>query len=133
MNLGRTIRLKRKDWIRFAVVQPSVSVQLFEAAARRLKRSAASKRPLSMQELTEGLARLYEEKGKLSHAIITKCRYLPVPSVFARRFGSIEAAYAAVGFAPQRHFQINDAGLPRSEERRVGKECVSTCRSRWSP
>src|SRR3546814_7823218 len=22
--------------------------------------------------------------------------------------------------------------LPRSEERRVGKECVSTCRSRWS-
>src|SRR3546814_19963578 len=31
-----------------------------------------------------------------------------------------------------------DAGCPaegegRSEERRVGKECVSTCRSRWSP
>src|SRR3546814_6191839 len=23
--------------------------------------------------------------------------------------------------------------LPRSEERRVGKECVRTCRSRWSP
>src|SRR3546814_15313247 len=27
--------------------------------------------------------------------------------------------------------QINSEG--RSEERRVGKECVSTCRSRWSP
>src|SRR3546814_14549672 len=24
-------------------------------------------------------------------------------------------------------------GQRRSEERRVGKECVSTCRSRWSP
>src|SRR3546814_1644890 len=24
-------------------------------------------------------------------------------------------------------------GPGRSEERRVGKECVSTCRSRWSP
>src|SRR3546814_11623802 len=24
-------------------------------------------------------------------------------------------------------------GGTRSEERRVGKECVSTCRSRWSP
>src|SRR3546814_15593187 len=24
-------------------------------------------------------------------------------------------------------------GRNRSEERRVGKECVSTCRSRWSP
>src|SRR3546814_8160713 len=29
----------------------------------------------------------------------------------------------------------NSENLPctRSEERRVGKECVSTCRSRWSP
>src|SRR3546814_16069338 len=26
-----------------------------------------------------------------------------------------------------------EAGRHRSEERRVGKECVSTCRSRWSP
>src|SRR3546814_17735830 len=25
------------------------------------------------------------------------------------------------------------AKAPRSEERRVGKECVSTCRSRWLP
>src|SRR3546814_13875408 len=25
------------------------------------------------------------------------------------------------------------ARIRRSEERRVGKECVSTCRSRWSP
>src|SRR3546814_20316929 len=27
----------------------------------------------------------------------------------------------------------NDWKSTRSEERRVGKECVSTCRSRWSP
>src|SRR3546814_16470968 len=26
-----------------------------------------------------------------------------------------------------------EANRSRSEERRVGKECVSTCRSRWSP
>src|SRR3546814_20090068 len=26
-----------------------------------------------------------------------------------------------------------NARIMRSEERRVGKECVSTCRSRWSP
>src|SRR3546814_16984117 len=26
-----------------------------------------------------------------------------------------------------------DLGVRRSEERRVGKECVSTCSSRWSP
>ena len=26
-----------------------------------------------------------------------------------------------------------DGGIGRSEERRVGKECVQPCRSRWSP
>src|SRR3546814_17453643 len=29
-------------------------------------------------------------------------------------------------------FELSQDAL-RSEERRVGKECVSTCRSRWSP
>src|SRR3546814_13238204 len=39
----------------------------------------------------------------------------------------------ALRHAPHRGFAV-DAGLwNRSEERRVGKECVSTCRSRWSP
>src|SRR3546814_15395973 len=33
--------------------------------------------------------------------------------------------------APWRPLRAFDDG--RSEERRVGKECVSTCRSRWSP
>src|SRR3546814_17497168 len=28
---------------------------------------------------------------------------------------------------------VSEADLSRSEERRVGNECVSTCRSRWSP
>src|SRR3546814_5273500 len=38
-----------------------------------------------------------------------------------------------------RRFAVAIAGMVRSndmirsEERRVGKECVSTCRSRWSP
>src|SRR3546814_14821734 len=29
--------------------------------------------------------------------------------------------------------RIGDAANARSDERRVGNECVSTCRSRWSP
>src|SRR3546814_13827175 len=39
--------------------------------------------------------------------------------------------------AARRHHLGHPAGgdrrQARSEERRVGKECVSTCRSRWSP
>src|SRR3546814_14980941 len=36
--------------------------------------------------------------------------------------------HQALALATHNHFF-----LQRSEERRVGKECVSTCRSRWSP
>ena len=31
------------------------------------------------------------------------------------------------------HHTKHHQAYVRSEERRVGKECVSTCRSRWSP
>src|SRR3546814_13758878 len=55
-----------------------------------------------------------------------------------KRAGKSVAAYGA---AAKGNTLLNYAGvkpdlLPyvcRSEERRVGKECVSTCRSRWSP
>src|SRR3546814_15797111 len=51
------------------------------------------------------------------------------------RFGEVEVA-----FALKRLDRLDEHGLAaapamcvRSEERRVGKECVSTGRSRWSP
>src|SRR3546814_19159511 len=31
------------------------------------------------------------------------------------------------------HVHVPEGATPRSEERRVGQECVSTSRSRWSP
>src|SRR3546814_7884288 len=37
------------------------------------------------------------------------------------------------GAAPGMGVIGDGIGYVRSEERRVGKECVSTCRSRWSP
>src|SRR3546814_13151190 len=47
-----------------------------------------------------------------------------------REPGSADA-WTALGAAK---FDLSDfAGAIRSEERRVGKECVSTCRSRWRP
>src|SRR3546814_2906554 len=36
-------------------------------------------------------------------------------------------------WAPGATASVPPSDRPRSEERRVGKECVSTCRSRWSP
>src|SRR3546814_19105509 len=42
---------------------------------------------------------------------------------------------ARVQFEHERVLNLFAAGeiLSRSEERRVGRECASTCRSRWSP
>src|SRR3546814_13893998 len=37
------------------------------------------------------------------------------------------------GYLPDRMPLLKRIAAVRSEERRVGKECVSTCRSRWSP
>src|SRR3546814_19613530 len=43
-------------------------------------------------------------------------------------------SYVAYGPLAAGVTQVVFEGVPtRSEERRVGKECVSTCRSRWSP
>src|SRR3546814_16691560 len=50
--------------------------------------------------------------------------------------GSFTNAPGFVDLGPD-GYQFDAGGnlieLGRSEERRVGKECVSTCRSRWSP
>src|SRR3546814_18797183 len=51
--------------------------------------------------------------------------------VFAETFG-IDVRLGAD--TADHYYDIIDAALkPRSDERRVGKECVSTCRSRGSP
>src|SRR3546814_6012412 len=41
---------------------------------------------------------------------------------------ALQGAFGLLGLESGNHFVAL-----RSEERRVGKECVSTCRSRWSP
>src|SRR3546814_2640642 len=46
----------------------------------------------------------------------------------ARAHGEVDA-----GECRDRGLALAVVHRDRSEERRVGKECVSTCRSRWSP
>src|SRR3546814_2028477 len=45
----------------------------------------------------------------------------------------IDAAGTKVADSTHRAPSVDRLRDGRSEERRVGKECVSTCRSRWSP
>src|SRR3546814_1333073 len=48
----------------------------------------------------------------------------------------VEQRHHRAAQRPEQELEAEDQPDPfmdRSEERRVGKECVSTCRSRWSP
>src|SRR3546814_15125637 len=58
------------------------------------------------------------------------------PCGFDPRPGHWEALVCVSQIAPRGNRGCDEIDSPlccRSEERRVGKECVSTCRSRWSP
>src|SRR3546814_16937504 len=50
-----------------------------------------------------------------------------------RAFDGEGIAMNAIAKTPVPLWAVGVLSLLRSEERRVGKECVSTCRSRWSP
>src|SRR3546814_18095810 len=54
-------------------------------------------------------------------------------AVAARERGTIFIGGTALWFAERPDARTVRVTGTRSEERRVGKECVSTCRSRWSP
>src|SRR3546814_16606273 len=51
----------------------------------------------------------------------------------ADAFGCRLAGCLQYGGADVNDVLVLTSNLARSEERRVGKECVRTCRSRWSP
>src|SRR3546814_18302080 len=83
---------------------------------------------------------LFRSPGQVSHIRVV-VRFVPVD------IGTVEIQHAVVWpddsmlnfnrsniYRYETHYHTNVTYLAwRSEERRVGKACVSTCRSRWSP
>src|SRR3546814_17059343 len=71
--------------------------------------------------------------------VISSRRYPPAAT---KRLSTMQRRYVPACIYREELGQINNTRWRksadhqeqlRSEERRVGKECVSTCRSRWSP
>src|SRR3546814_20132053 len=60
------------------------------------------------------------------HADDIMLRYAEISSDFLDVFGT------QIAILERFEIVLHPAQVERSEERRVGKECVSTCRSRWS-
>src|SRR3546814_8569644 len=70
------------------------------------------------------------------HALYRKRLQLAAVDRFRDRQLAQAGQRCALGIGGRRHAEAQetrDRCLVRSEERRVGKGCVSTCRSRWLP
>src|SRR3546814_11119470 len=67
-----------------------------------------------------------------NHASTALCHPIETRALTVKEYARIQEFpddWVFCGTAAQQYAQIGNA--VRSEERRVGKECVSTCRSRW--
>src|SRR3546814_20747841 len=88
---------------------------------------ASAVRRIEVSDLWDALAKGFADFGEKRTDIMFLCVIYPVVGLILARAASgdmlplvfpLLSGFALVG---------------RSEERRVGKECVRTCRSRWSP
>ena len=96
--------------------------------------------------LVKFLCTLRDKHGMTSEEIVNKYVFLTAGACGPCRFGMYVTEYRKAlrdaGFDGFRVLlfqqkggfdQATGADAPRSEERRVGKECLRLCRSRWSP
>ena len=89
---------------------PSVTKDDFKAFQESLQSSVAKE----MQQMREMITQLFAKNGTPPLTVEE-----PIPSKAEEASAKAKAEAAAKA--------------ARSEERRVGKECTSWCRSRWSP
>src|SRR3546814_2692295 len=98
------------------------------ATGERLKecqRSLSRKRPTPSPRRAAALA---------APSRLPSCRAISLFLRVADRHGLFSAQAGIDHVVQQVDDEVDDdEEETRSEERRVGKECVSTCRSRWSP
>src|SRR3546814_20835080 len=79
-------------------------------------------------------------RGTAQHTLVPEANQQDWPLSLLAARAVDEAGYEAIvpfarwkGYLKDRPDHVSAYALDRSEERRVGKECVRTCRSRWSP
>ena len=80
-------------------------------------------------EHSENFKAVLEEKTREAESIIAV--YLPKEEGFAKELAKAMNYSMTAGGKRLRPLLLQESF--RSEERRVGKECTSWCRSRWSP
>ena len=99
--LGRgSVRRPTGEWLLTkAVFEPIVDPKLFEAAQHLIRVRAVH---MKKADMLPALAELLAARGRLSEAIINRSSTVPCTTVYRRHFGSLRAAYAAIGYACRR-------------------------------
>jgi Recombinase len=95
---GRTLKNPEQLWTRFSAFEPIVPVTQFRKAQERLSRSA--NRRWDKEAITDSLQSLFAQKGRLSQALLNDMEGAPSAETVVNHFGSLHAAYAAVGYKP---------------------------------
>ena len=100
------VKVPKSDWLVIPnAFQPIVDPALFEKAQRVLQSRTFNK---SDDQILADLKRLLASKGRLSLSLIRDCAYVPSPSAFSHRFGSLRKAYARIGYGRPEQFTFVD-------------------------
>ena len=104
-------------------------------------RGLSDAKSASLERAKQLAATLLSERGEASGALVARQLHDALGALDASdRHGfqryiatEFQPDGAALRAAAERYLADGTAEAVRSEERRVGKECSLTCRSRWSP
>ena len=132
MKKTRTLRREHQDP---QAIAPTVTVHMPLPMLAAMTEVSHSFQSLCVDAGRQVLAAMME------HERTTLCgpNWIPNPQREAGRAGSTRSLIVLGGRQIEikrpraRSANAGERELPRSEERRVGKECKSQCRSRWSP
>jgi len=96
---GRPQRNPEQLWTRVAAFEPIVPVEQFREAQDRLFESA--NRHWDKEKIMKSLRSVLAQKGHLSQRLLNETRGGPCADTVAVYFGSLRAAYEAVGYNPR--------------------------------
>jgi Resolvase, N terminal domain len=104
---GRTLKNPEPLWTRFLAFDPIVPVTEFQRAQERLAQAADP--AWTKETIIDSLRSLLAHKGRLTQALIDAAEDVPSSPTVVAHFGSISAAYDAIGYEPldRRHFGMN--------------------------
>jgi len=104
---GPTLKNPAPSWSRYSAFDPIVPPTQFRKAQELLAQAANPH--WDKEKIAESLRRLLAQEGRLSQVLINAAEGTPCSETVVSWFGSLQAAYAAIGYNPseQHPFGIN--------------------------